>query len=140
MTGREARTQDCSATEARGRLAKARKFLEVGELVQEVAEDGDEESASISAALFVLAGIAAADAACCHALGRRSRAKDHHAVEGLVAEVVPGGPQTAMALRRLLGLKDEAHYGFYAIGGAQLRAAGRQARAVVDFAAAAMRP
>lgn len=139
MAGREARTQDCSATEARGRLAKARKFLEVGELVQEIAEDGDEECASVSAALFVLAGIAAADAACCHVLGRRSRAQDHHAAEDLLADIVPDGTQAAVALRRLLNLKDEAHYGFYAVGGGKLRAAGRQAHAVVDFADGAMR-
>jgi len=63
MSGRTGRTQDCSAADARGRLAKARKFLEAGELVQDLAEEGDEESASVSAALFVLAGIAAADAA-----------------------------------------------------------------------------
>lgn len=139
MAGRQERTQDRSAAEARGRLAKARKFLEVGELVQEIAEDGDEESASVSAALFVLAGIAAADAACCHVLGRRSRGQDHRAAVDLVSEIVPDGPRAAAALRRLLNLKDEAHYGFYAVGGEKLRAAGRQARAVVEFAAEAMR-
>ncbi|HEX7291300.1 MAG TPA: hypothetical protein VF250_09260 [Conexibacter sp.] len=140
MTGRAARTQDCSAAEARGRLAKARKFLEVAELVHEIAEEGDDESASVSAALFVLAGIAAADAACCHVLGRRSRAQDHRAAEDLVTGILPGGPQAAISLRRLLNLKDEAHYGFYAVGGSKLRAASRQARTVVNFADAAMRP
>lgn len=139
MTGRTSRSQGCSAAEARGRLAKARKFLEVGELVREIAEDGDEESASVSAALFVLAGIAAADAACCHALGRRSRAQDHHAAEALVSEILPDGTQAAVNLRRLLSLKDEAHYGFYVVGGAKLRAAARQAQTVVDFAGAVMR-
>lgn len=112
MSNRTQRTQECSAAEARGRLAKARKFLEVGELVQEFAEDGDDESTSVSAALFVLAGIAAADAACCRALGRRSRAQDHRAAESLIAEIVPDGPEAAVSLRRLLNLKDEAHYGF----------------------------
>lgn len=139
MPARESRTQDCSGAEARGRLAKARKFLEVGELVQEVAEEGDEESASVSAALFVLAGIAAADAACCHTLGRRSRAQDHHAVEGLVTDIVPGGPHAAVTLRRLLSLKDEAHYGFYAVGEGKLRAAGRQAHSIVTFADTVLR-
>lgn len=93
----------------------------------------------MSAALFVLAGMAAADAACCHALGRRSHAQDHRAVETLVGEIVPDGPQAALALRRLLGLKDEAHYGFYAIGGGKLRGAGRQARSVVRFTDAVLR-
>lgn len=139
MTGRMRRTRACSAADARGRLAKARKFLEVGELVREIAEDGDEESASVSAALFVLAGIAATDAACCHALGRRSRAQDHHAAEALVSEIVPDGSRAAVSLRRLLSLKDEAHYGFYAVGEGKLRAAARQAQSVVDFAGAVMR-
>ena len=139
MSGRSGRTQECSAAEAHGRLARARKFLEVGVLVQEVAEEGDDESASVSAALFVLAGIAAADAACCHALGRRSRAQDHHAVEALVADIVPNGSQAAVTLRRLLSLKDEAHYGFYAVGEGKLRAAGRQAHSVVNFADGVMR-
>lgn len=139
MSSRTGRMQDCSPAEARGRLAKARKFVEVGELVQEIAEQGDEESASVSAALFVLAGIAAADAACCHALGRRSRAQDHHDAEALVSELTPDGPRAAANLRRLLSLKDEAHYGFYAVGGGKLRASMRQAQAVVDFAGTVMR-
>jgi hypothetical protein len=139
MSNRNQRTQECSAAEARGRLAKARKFLEVGALVQELAEEGDDESASVSAALFVLAGIAAADAACCHALGRRSRAQDHRAVETLIAEILPEGVHAAVNVRRLLNLKDEAHYGFYAVSSGKLRAAGRQAQAVVDFAGSMMR-
>jgi hypothetical protein len=133
------RTQVCSGAEARARLGKARKFFEVADLVKDVADEGDAESTSVSAALFVLAGIAAADAACCHALGRRSRAQDHHEAEALVAQIVPDGPHAAAALRRLLDLKDEAHYGFYAVGAGSLRSARRQAKLVVDFADAAMR-
>jgi hypothetical protein len=35
----------------------------------------------------------------------------------------------------LLALKDEAHYGFFDVSGADLKTALRQARALVDFGA-----
>jgi hypothetical protein len=38
-------------------------------------------------------------------------------------------------LRRLVALKDEAHYGLFDISGNDLRAVLRQARRLVDFAA-----
>jgi hypothetical protein len=131
------RTQQCSATQARTRLEHARNFLEVAELVAEDGDDADYSSAS--AALAVLAGIAASDAACCKALGRRSRGQDHRMAEQLLAQVEPGGRDAAGSLRRLLGLKDEAHYGFFDVGGQHLRSALRQAAALVDFAEEVMR-
>lgn len=70
MSPTSARTQTCGPTDARTRLAQARKFLEVAELV--AAEDIP-ESHSVSAALAVLAGIAA----CCAALGR---CRDHRTI------------------------------------------------------------
>lgn len=68
------RTQTCSKEQARTRLGHARKFLEVAEMT--AGESGDIEYASAAAALAVLAGIAASDAACCAALGRRARGGD----------------------------------------------------------------
>lgn len=102
-------------------------------------ETGDEEYASAAAALAVLAGIAASDAACCAALGRRSRGQDHQQATRLIEQVEPGGTQAANALRRLLSLKDEAHYGFFDVGGQDLKASIRQAERLVDFAEAAIR-
>jgi hypothetical protein len=122
--------------QARSRLEHARKFLDVAQLV--AGESGEVEYASAAAALAVLAGIAAADAACCAALGRRSRGQDHQQAAELVEQVAPDGAQAAKALRRLLNLKDEAHYGFFDIGGQDLQAALRQAKALVDFAAAVL--
>ena len=81
----------------------------------------------------MLAGIAAADAACCKALGRRSRSQDHRDAVALVRQVEPGGVEAAKQLERLLGLKDQAQYGFEDIGGQRLNAARRQARALVAF-------
>jgi hypothetical protein len=130
--GATARTQRCSAAQGGTRLERARKFLEVAELV--AGEGGDIEYASAAAALAVLAGIAAADAACCTALGRRSRAQDHRQATELVEQIVPGGQQAANSLQRLLSFKDEAHYGLFDLGGRDLQAALRQAKALVKFA------
>ena len=139
MTGRASigRTQRCSERDARARLEHARKFLDVAELVADDA--GDEDYASASAALAVLAGIAASDAACCKALGRRARGQDHREAAQLVEQIVPGGKEAAKALRRILDIKDEAHYGFFDIGGQHLRAGLRQAQMLVDFADGVMR-
>jgi hypothetical protein len=135
--GGNTRTQVCSKEHAQNRLGHARKFLEVAEMT--AGEAGDVEYASAAAALAVLAGIAASDAACCAALGRRSRGQDHQQATRLVVQVEPGGPRAAKALRRLLSLKDEAQYGFFDVGGRDLQGAIRQARTLVDFAAAAVR-
>lgn len=126
------RTQPCTRTEARTRLDHARKFLEVATLVAD--SDPELEYTSAAAALAVLAGIAAADAACCQVLGRRSRGQDHREAIDLVAQVTPGGADAAKALRRVLDLKDQAHYGLFDVSGAALRAAIRQAESLVSFA------
>jgi hypothetical protein len=135
-TRNEGRTQLCSKAEARTRLGHARKFLDVAEMT--AGETGDLEYASAAAALAVLAGIAASDAACCAVLGRRSRGQDHQQATRLVEQIEPEGPPAAKALRRLLSLKDEAHYGFFDVGGQDLQAALRQAQVLVDFAADAV--
>jgi hypothetical protein len=132
MTRPVTRTQTCSDQDAKTRLAHARKFLEVAELV--AGEGDDQEYSSAAAALAVLAGIAASDAACCKALGRRSRGQDHRSAIELVEQVEPDGKDAANALRRLLALKDEAHYGFFDVSGVNLKTALRQTTALVDFA------
>ena len=137
MSRKEGRTQDCSRADARTRLAHARKFLEVAKLV--ASETEIEESKSCAAALAVLAGIAAADAACCASLGRRSRGQDHRQAADLVEQVEPGGKAAAKALRELLDMKDAAHYGLVHITTPKLTAALRRAEHLVEFAAKALR-
>jgi hypothetical protein len=83
-----ARTQACSEADATMRLRHARKFLEVAELV--AGEGSEIEYASQAAALAVLAGIAATDAACCKSLGRRSRGQDHRSAIALVERARQG--------------------------------------------------
>jgi hypothetical protein len=96
--GSAGRTQKCSQEDARTRLRNARKFLEVAALV--AGEGDDIEYSSQAAALAVLAGIAASDAACCKALGRRSRVQDHREAATLVEQITPGGKTAANSLRR----------------------------------------
>lgn len=120
------------------RLDQARKFYEVAELVDAEA-DTVPSSSSVATALAVLAGIAASDAVCCAALGRRSRAPDHKAAVELLRQVQPGGAEAARNLDRLLDLKDSAHYGVIPISGASLKTALRTARALTEFATIVVR-
>lgn len=122
--------------EARAKLSRAKKFLETAELLE--GED-DPDSASVEAALAVLAGIAASDAACCKAIGRRSRSANHHDAETLLESIVDGGRDAANSLRRLINEKDEAHYGFYTMSAASLNATMRRARTLIDFAEEVLR-
>ena len=123
------RTQPCTTEQARKRFADARKFREL--------VDDETESASLSAssANAVLAGIAAADAACCRALGERSRGDDHR---DAIALVSPGGGEAANALSRLLAIKNDAEYGLAPISRAKRDLALRQARKLVEFAETAL--
>lgn len=97
---------DCSRAEALTRLDRADKFLFVAGMVIE-----QDEYPGVAAALAVLAGIAAADAACCARLGQRHRGQHHRGAADLLATVAPGGPGMAKDLDRLLQRKDDAHYG-----------------------------
>ena len=107
-----------TATRAtRATAADARAQLDLAELAT-AGSSAEEKKAAASCA--VLAGIAAADAACCKSLGRRSRSQDHRDAVALVRQVAPGGADAAKQLERLLGLKDQAQYGFEDIGGQRL--------------------
>lgn len=130
------RTQRCSKAQAQTRLDHAKRFLEVGELV---AAETEPQYASVAAALAVLAGIAACDAACCQALGRRARGQDHRDAEELVQQIAPGGKAAAASLRRVLNLKDEAHYGLFDVAGQDVKTSLRQAASLIKFAERVLR-
>jgi hypothetical protein len=130
------RTQPCTPEQAHKRLVDARTFLELAELA---GEDADLTSFNVAAANAALAGIAAADAACCFALGERSRGDDHRDANELVAQVSPGGREAANALRRLLALKNDAEYGLTGVSRAKRDTALRQAGRLVEFAEAVLR-
>lgn len=129
------RTQVCGNREAQAKLRRAEQFMEVATLIK---DEPDPDWASAAAALAVLAGIAASDAACCKALGRRSRGQDHHDAERLLEQIEPGGKNAANAMRRLINLKDEAHYGFYNVAAQDLKSAFTQAERLIRFARAVL--
>ncbi len=128
---RGTRTQVCGLRDARTRFASAERFLDVARLI-----DSEPDTAfwSVAASLSVLAGIAASDAACCSALGRRSRGDDHHDAEGLLTTILPDGQEASLALRRLIELKDKAQYGIIHVSRTDLRTALKQAERLVVFA------
>jgi hypothetical protein len=104
----------------------------VGSQEDEVATPG------VAASLAVLSGIAAADAACCAALGRRVRGQDHREAIDLLGQVAPEGTAMARDLGRLLNIKDDAHYGLLHVSSQRATAALRQARRLVDNAGKSM--
>jgi hypothetical protein len=131
MTTRSGRTQVCDRTHARTRIDNAEKSLEVAELV--AAEREIPASRSVAAALAVLSGIASADAACCAALGRRSRGDDHRRAAALLREIV-GGEAAAKALIELINLKDTAQYGLIPITKRELTTTLRRATSILEVA------
>lgn len=133
MARRSGRTQTCGEPQARQRLAQAARFLDVAELTADESDPSLEHS-SAAASIAILAGIAAADAACCRALGERSRSDNHHDAEQLLIQIKPGGKQAAAQLRQLVDLKDTAHYGFITVTASELKRCLSQARRLVDFA------
>lgn len=136
MSPRESgRTQNCGTREARTRLRDAEAQLDLAELGRD-ANAPEERKAAASCA--VLAGIAAVDAACCHALGERSRSQNHRDAVSLVRRVMPDGPDAARQFERLLGLKDLAQYGFEDLTRQKLLGSVRQAQALVNFAKAVL--
>jgi len=137
VTRRAARTQPCDRTQARTRLENAQKSYEVAELA--AAEQEIPASRSVAAALAVLSGIAAADAACCAALGRRARGEDHREAAALLRQIVPAGDRAAKALIELLNLKDTAQYGLIPITRRELTMALRRAKTLLDFAGEVLR-
>jgi hypothetical protein len=133
MARRNGRTQTCGIKDARERLRQAKSHLEVASLVGDT-KGTDLEYASVAASVAILGGIAAADAACCAALKRRSRSDDHRDATKLLAEIEPEGKKAAAAMRQLIGLKDSAHYGFLSVSKRELKQSVRQASYLAEFA------
>lgn len=125
------RTQDCGKADAKTRLADARQHLAYAELHGRNSKPAERKA---SVATAVLAAIAAADAACCHALGERSRSDDHRDAVNLVNHVAPGGDAAGKKLQRLLSLKDASQYGFGGMAAQKHDVVIRHARALVEFA------
>ena len=129
-----ARTGTCDRNDAVVRLRHADSFLMVAYLVLDQPDDPNLALTSVAASLTVLAGIAAADAATCAALGRRSRGRSHVDAVSLVKMIIPGGEAMANALDRLIDLKDDAQYGMIVISHDRAKSSATWARRLVDAA------
>jgi hypothetical protein len=103
------RTQPCGRPQARTRLEQAEAFVLAAELVLD--DSTTLANPGVAAALAILAGIAASDAACCARVRRRARGQAHEEAVALLETVEPGGTEMAKDLKRLLQKKDSASYG-----------------------------
>lgn len=103
------RTGPCTKADATTRLRQAQAHVFVAQLCIDDADDV--ATPGVAASLAVLAAIAAADAACCHRLGRRSRAQDHSQAELLIGTIEPNGSVMAKKFRDVVNAKDDSHYG-----------------------------
>jgi len=103
----------------------------VADLVLDQPEDPGLALTSVAASLAVLAGVAAADAACCVALGRCARGQNHQEAIALVGTLAGGGEAMARDLSRLLALKDDVQYGVLVATTARARLSVTWARRLV---------
>jgi hypothetical protein len=87
------RTSPCTRSEARTRLQQAEALVLVADLA--LSDETSTATPGVAAALAVLAGMAASDAACCAALGCRPRGQDHGQAPDLLATVEPNGKDMA---------------------------------------------
>ena len=108
------RTQACDRRDALARSGQADAYLTAANLVLD--DTTDDANPGVAAALAVLGGIAASDAACCARLQRRPRGQSHREAVSLLTTVSPGGAAMAKDLQRLLDRKDHAHYGLGVMG------------------------
>lgn len=129
-----ARERPCDAAIMRGRLARARAFLEAAGLVAELVDGDDDAQLELAAALVTLwvhAGIAAADVICCARLGRHNSSDAHQAAVGMLRSADPG---QGSALDRLLQLKTPAGYGHRLVSARDRLRARRAAEGLVQRA------
>lgn len=124
MTPSRGRSSPCGTEEARRRVEQAAAYLLAAELAA-----GEPGAAwpNVAAGNAVLAGIAASDAVCCFRLGERHRGENHREALTILARATPDGGRLAQTLERLLGIKDQSHYGADLVSPERARSAIRQA-------------
>jgi hypothetical protein len=127
------RTRTATREQGRQRADIAAAYIRAAELV--FVEDDSEVNHSVIAGLAVLAGIAASDALCVRYSGNYPRGQDHNeAVAHLLATGTRDSRRWSQTLKRLLDLKDEAHYGFLSVSKTKARAALGHAKLLVAAA------
>jgi hypothetical protein len=118
------RTKSCAERVRKGRLAKANEFLDAALLVED-------EMANAAVNLYVLAGIAAADAICCTRLGKHAIGENHAEAILLLKQA---DREVEQHLRNLLNLKSKAAYAETSATVAERKRVRRSAEALVEAA------
>lgn len=126
---RNIKTVEADRAVGRGRLAKAKQFMQVADDARELADDKD--VADAAATLYVHAGIAAADAIGVSALGKHAHGDDHNQAVKLLGSV---DKNAGKHLSVLLGMKTRSSYGHHPVGVQDLLRAHRASQALVQRA------
>lgn len=136
MSRAKGRREPFNSAQAADRLGYARKCHELGVLG---GDDPDDVYASkVAVSLYVLAGIAAADAICGVRIGERWRGEDHRGALIVLDEAVPR-EELGKLLGALLDLKDKAQYSPALIRAAEEIKARRVSEQLIRHAAAVLR-
>lgn len=104
MTPKAPRTNECSASDRAGRIARAEEFWNDAADLHTLGG----ASPNTLVTLYVHAGIAAADAICCARLGEYSNSTNH---SDAVALLKRADRALAAPLQRLINMKSAAGYG-----------------------------
>lgn len=124
------RMRAMTAGDVRVRAVTARKYLEVGDLVQ--GEPDDPAERQVAGGLAVLAAIAASDAICGSVLRECPQGQDHRQAEAVLATIRPGGKELARHLGYVLAEQSTAHYGTTYLNRDTVVSMLHHARALVD--------
>ena len=105
------RTSRMTKTDVANRAKHARGYMAAADLAGQFPDEvGDASVANVVASLYVLAGIAAADAICGLALGKKAAGESHLEAASLLSTATINGGEYAKDLRRLLSVKSNAQY------------------------------
>lgn len=121
-----ARIREMSAADTRARAAHSPAFLEAASLCL---DETDPAYQNVSASLAVLAGIAASDAMCGHALKKAVQGQDHTEAVELLSRV---SSTAARRLKALLAAKSTSQYGSSFITANRAREMLQQAQRLCD--------
>lgn len=124
MARNSGRTRPCSTRTRRGRLKKAREFLDIAELASP-------EYPDVSVSNAILSGIASADVICCVRVGQHAAGEDHQQAVDLLRRA---HEQAAKRLDRLLRRKSTSAYSDVSSTPTQVEQALRDAGALLEIA------
>jgi hypothetical protein len=137
MTPRTGTTAAGDESFRRGRVAKAREFLDAADLLREFGGDrgiltGGSQFANAFVVQCVLSGIAAADAICVARTGRYSRSGAHD--EAVPVLRAAAGGAVAKHLETLLAVKSKAEYNARSVSDSDISRARAAAEALESVA------